>query len=203
MRGTLYTVVAPSGAGKTSLVQALVGSFPNIKVSISHTTRAKRPGEIDGNDYFFISVTEFQSMVKKHIFLEHAAVYGNFYGTSGLWVEAQLAAGIDVILEIDWQGTRQVKTRQLESIGIFILPPSREVLKQRLIERAQDSLTVIERRMEQASGEISHYREYDYLLINDDFDQTLFELKSIMCSHRLLQKRQAERYKELIADLLS
>jgi len=202
MRGTLYTIVAPSGAGKTSLVQALASSVPDIQVSISHTTRSQRAGEIDEDDYFFTTVAEFQSMVEKNIFLEHAAVYGNFYGTSHLWVEEQLSSGIDVILEIDWQGMRQVKALQLDSVGIFILPPSRDILKQRLVERAQDSLAVIERRMEQASSEVSHHGEFDYLVVNDDFDKALHELQAVVRAYRLLQIHQAERYKDLIVDLL-
>lgn len=201
MLGILYIIAAPSGAGKTSLVQALVADLNDIKVSISHTTRSMRPGEVDGTDYFFTSMTEFQTMVEKKIFLEHAAVYGNFYGTSRVWVEEQLMAGIDVILEIDWQGTRQVKSLMKECLSIFILPPSREILRQRLVQRAQDKLSVIERRMEQASAEMSHYKEYDYLLINDKFDIALTELKSIVIAQRLYQKRQIERHKELIENL--
>lgn len=201
-KGTLYIVSAPSGCGKTSLVDALVASTNDILVSVSHTTRAMRPGERDGINYFFVDENEFQSMVQTHQFLEHAQVFGNWYGTSKAWVEEQLVADKDVILEIDWQGARQVKWMLPNSIGIFILPPSLNALQARLQRRAQDDPEVIAKRMDQAGIEMSHYHEYEFLIINDDFERALQELKSIVIGERLKLKQQLLRHRGLLKELV-
>jgi guanylate kinase len=174
--GTLYTIAAPSGAGKTSLVKALVDSIEHLKVSISYTTRAPRPGEIDGVNYRFVSDAQFQEMIEQQAFLEYAKVFQHYYGTSNHWLERQLQKGNDVILEIDWQGVRQIKQLFPDCRRIFILPPSIEVLTERLVDRAQDDPTVIAARMQVAKEEISHYKEADLLVVNDDFQQTLQDL---------------------------
>ena len=203
-QGTLYIISAPSGAGKSSLLRAVLDtSGDELALSISHTTRAPRPGEVDGQDYHFVDTGTFREMIASDDFLEHAEVFDNFYGTSKAGVQAQLAAGQDVILEIDWQGARQVRTLMPESVGIFILPPSREALRERLQNRGQDDETVIERRMRAAVSEMSHYDEYDYLIINDDFRQAQDELASIMRSRRLRLSAQAGRQGSLLADLLA
>ena len=201
--GTLFIISAPSGAGKTSLVRALLDSTPGIGVSVSHTTRAPRPGETDGVDYHFVSVAEFEKMVAEGVFLEHARVFDNFYGTSRRAIEARLAAGEDVILEIDWQGAAQVRAQMDDTVSIFILPPSREALEERLRGRGQDDEAIIERRMRDARSEASHFDEYDYLVVNDDFDTALQELRAIFVAGQLRRDRQAERHRELIAALLS
>ena len=202
--GTLYIISAPSGAGKSSLLQAVLEtSGDELALSVSHTTRAPRPGEVDGQDYHFVDTGTFRDMIAADDFLEHAEVFDNFYGTSKAGVQAQLAAGQDVILEIDWQGARQVRTLMPESIGIFILPPSREALRERLHNRGQDDATVIERRMRDAVSEMSHYDEYDYLIINDDFRQALDELASVMRCRRLRLSAQAGRQVALLAGLLA
>lgn len=202
-RGNLFTVSAPSGAGKTSLVKALVDSTNDIRVSVSHTTRAMRPGEVDGVNYHFVDQDTFKSMLAQASFLEHAQVFTNYYGTSKHWVEAQLASGMDVILEIDWQGAAQVRRLIPDTVGLFILPPSREALHQRLTGRGQDSAEVIEGRMKEAINEMTHYVEADYLIINDDFDTALAEFKALVVSQRLKQSRQSQRHLGLLADLLS
>ncbi|MBB3169873.1 guanylate kinase [Simiduia aestuariiviva] len=202
-RGNLFTVSAPSGAGKTSLVTALVDGLDGIRVSVSHTTRAKRPGEVDGVNYHFVSQDQFKEMLAEAAFLEHAQVFTNYYGTSKFWVEEQLASGVDVILEIDWQGAAQVRRLIPDTLGVFILPPSREALHQRLNGRGQDSAEVIDARMKEAINEMSHYVEADYLIINDDFDTALAEFKALIISQRLKQARQNERHRRLLADLLS
>lgn len=202
MLANLFIVAAPSGAGKTSLVNALVQSTADVKVSISHTTRQPRPGEEQGKNYFFITEQEFTNKVAQAEFLEYARVYGNLYGTSRAWVEEQLYAGVDVILEIDWQGARQIKNKFLQSIGIFILPPSSKILHQRLENRAQDHHEVITERMAHASDEMSHFDEYDYVIINDDYETALMELRSIIIANRCKKEIQAEKYKGLIKDLL-
>ena len=202
--GTLYIISAPSGAGKSSLLQAVLEtSGDELALSVSHTTRAPRPGEVDGQDYHFVDTGTFRDMIAADDFLEHAEVFDNFYGTSKAGVQAQLAAGQDVILEIDWQGARQVRTLMPESIGIFILPPSREALRERLHNRGQDDATVIERRMRDAVSEMSHYDEYDYLIINDDFRQAQDELASVMRCRRLRLSAQAGRQVALLAGLLA
>lgn len=183
--GKLYIIAAPSGAGKTSLVKAMVASMPHVRVSVSYTTRGIRPGEQDGVNYHFISVEGFRDMLNKGMFLEHAEVFGNYYGTSAHWVREQLNKGEDVILEIDWQGAQQVRRLLPDAVSIFILPPSLEALRERLIGRATDDLSIIERRMSQAVNEMSHYGEFDYLVINDEFDLALRDLQTIIRSQRL------------------
>lgn len=201
--GTLYIVSAPSGAGKTSLVKALIDQLDSLRVSVSHTTRAMRPGELDGVNYHFVSRDAFIDQVKQGDFLEHAEVFGNLYGTSQSAVEKTLAQGHDLILEIDWQGAQQVRHALPQARSIFILPPSREALRERLTNRGTDDDGVIEKRMSQARDEISHYVEYDYLVINDDFHTALDDLKAILRSHRLSQTCQQERYQGMLAALLS
>ncbi|GAB2904205.1 guanylate kinase [Microbulbifer echini] len=201
--GTLYTVSAPSGAGKTSLVKALVDSDNQVTVSISHTTRPMRPGEVNGVDYHFVGREEFLAMLDQNAFFEHAQVYGdNYYGTSKGSIEEILASGRDVILEIDWQGAAQVRRLHPETIGIFILPPSQEALRDRLTGRGQDDETVIERRMDQAIDEMAHYVEADYLVINDDFEQALTELRSIFTAQRQRLLQQQKRHGALLQALL-
>jgi len=200
--GTLYTVSAPSGAGKTSLVNALLERCPDLQVSISHTTRAMRPGEEDGVNYHFVGESEFTAMLARQEFLEHARVFGNLYGTSRNWVEKQLARGIDVVLEIDWQGARQVKTLMPESRAIFILPPSRASLEERLNARGQDPVEVIDARMAEAVEEMSHYVDSDFVVVNSDFEEALSELRAIITSQRLRTPRQREALDGLLRELL-
>ncbi|ARN74164.1 guanylate kinase [Oceanicoccus sagamiensis] len=201
-RGKLYTISAPSGAGKTSLVSALIESTQQVRVSVSHTTRTMRPGEQDGVNYHFVAHTQFQSMLAEQAFLEHAEVFGNYYGTSQAWVEQTLDAGDDVILEIDWQGALQIKHQMPETIAIFIMPPSKATLKERLTNRGQDDETVINKRMAEAVSEMSHYEQGDYLVINDDFNTALDDLKAIIRSARLALEPQKQRYQALLEDLL-
>lgn len=201
--GTLYTVSAPSGAGKTSLVAALVESLPAIQVSVSHTTRGMRPGEVDGVNYHFVSQEVFANMLGEAEFLEHAQVFSNFYGTSRRWVEETLAQGIDVVLEIDWQGAEQVRKVLPDTVSIFVLPPSRETLLKRLTGRGQDSEEVIAKRMAEAKSEISHYVESQYLIVNDDFGAALEEFRSIIVAERNRLPRQAQKHQQLISSLLS
>jgi guanylate kinase len=201
-KGSLYIISAPSGAGKTSLVKALIERDPKITVSISHTTRDKRPGEEDGINYHFVDKTIFQEMIDKGEFLEYAEVFDNFYGTAGSSVEEQLAHGQDVILEIDWQGARQIRELVPEYISIFILPPSRSALQARLTDRGQDSEEVINRRMRDSISETSHYDEYDFLVVNDDFDTALEDLDTIFRALRLQQAPQAQQYRAMIDDLV-
>lgn len=200
--GTLYIISAPSGAGKTSLVKALIDSEAQIRVSVSHTTRAMRSGEVDGVNYHFASREQFHAMLDKTEFLEHAEVFGNLYGTSQKWVKQTLAEGLDLILEIDWQGAQQVRRLMPEAKSIFILPPTQEALRHRLTNRGQDSGEIIERRMREAVSEMSHYVEYDYLLINDDFAHALSDLKAIFRANRLLQGTQQQRHSGLLSELL-
>ncbi len=200
--GTLYIFSAPSGAGKTSLVKALLEKVENIGVSVSHTTRAMRPGEVDGKDYHFVDSTDFHDMIDAGVFLEHAQVFDNFYGTSRLSVEQQLSAGQDVILEIDWQGARQIRKLFPDSQSIFILPPSKQELEQRLKGRGQDDETVINRRMRDAVNEMSHYAEFDYLVVNDDFDTALNQLCCIFVAHRLRQLSQERNLEAQLIELL-
>lgn len=202
-RGTLYVVSAPSGAGKTSLVKALLDRQPGLQVAVSHTTRASRVGEEDGVNYFFVTKEKFVGMLEQNMFLEHAVVFENYYGTASYWVEECLDKGQDLILEIDWQGAQQVRRLMPEAKCIFILPPSRATLRKRLVERGQDSEAVIEHRMSQAKNEISHYAEFDYLVVNDDFEKTLQDLESIVISNRLTGLKQAEKLESLLKDLLS
>lgn len=200
--GTLFTVSAPSGAGKTSLVQALVNAEANLQVSVSHTTRAMRPSEADGVNYHFCSREDFAAMLERGEFLEHANVYGNLYGTSQKFVEHELAKDHDVILEIDWQGAAQIKHLRPSTCSIFILPPSMEALRERLSGRGQDDEDTIEHRLAAAVSDMSHYVEADYVVINDVFDQALIDLRAIVQSQRLKTLRQAQRLQPRLADLL-
>ncbi|WP_339513742.1 guanylate kinase [Pseudomonas sp. RL_15y_Pfl2_60] len=200
--GTLYIISAPSGAGKTSLVKALIDSEAMIRVSVSHTTRAMRPGETDGVNYHFVDRAQFQAMLDKGEFLEHAEVFGNLYGTSQTWVEQTLAEGYDLILEIDWQGAQQVRRLMPDSRSIFILPPTQEALRHRLTNRGQDSGEIIEQRMREAVSEMSHYVEYDFLIINDDFAHALSDLKAIFRANQLQQNSQQQRHAGLLSELL-
>jgi len=201
--GTLYIVSAPSGAGKTSLVKALVDAQPQVRVSVSHTTRAMRPGEVDGVNYHFVSRDEFLARLERNEFLEHAEVFGNLYGTSQRWLEQTLAEGYDLILEIDWQGAQQVRRLMPQAQSIFILPPTQEALRQRLNNRGQDSDEIIEKRMREAVSEMSHYVEYDYLVINDDFAHALIDLQSIFRANQLKQQAQQQRHARLLSELLA
>ena len=201
--GTLFIVSAPSGAGKTSLLKALLEVLDGLRVSVSHTTRPKRAGEIDGADYHFVDPDTFTRMAKGGEFLEHAQVFDNYYGTSESNIRDQLEAGVDVILEIDWQGARQVRTRFPNAVSIFVLPPSRETLRERLGNRGQDSEAVIERRMRDAIAEMSHYAEYDYLVVNDQFNQALREIGSLITAQRLRCPAQVQRLQTVLEGLLN
>jgi guanylate kinase len=200
--GTLYTVSAPSGAGKTSLVKALVESNPEVCVSVSHTTRPIRPGEKDGVNYHFVNHETFEQMLEEGAFLEYAQVFSNLYGTSQRWVEQKLAEGMDVILEIDWQGAQQVRQLMPDTVSLFILPPSLASLRQRLTGRGQDDPSVIDARMNEAINEISHYVEADYLIVNDDFTIALAQFQALITSQHLRLARQAERHLGLLQELL-
>ncbi|MGI9304775.1 MAG: guanylate kinase [Gammaproteobacteria bacterium] len=201
--GALYIVSAPSGAGKTSLVRALADSLSDVVVSISHTTRAMRPGEEDGVHYHFVDDAQFTRMTERGEFLEHAEVFGNHYGTSEAAAVAELERGCDVILEIDWQGARQGRQRIRDCESIFIAPPSLEVLEQRLRARAQDSDEVVQRRMRAALVEMSHYDEFDYLVVNKVFDEALADLTAILRGERQRLSRQAAKHQALLNELLS
>ena len=200
--GTLYIVSAPSGAGKTSLVKALIDIMAQVRVSVSHTTRMIRPGEVDGVNYHFTQRDSFIKMLEQGDFLEHAEVFGNMYGTSQTWVKDTLAQGYDLILEIDWQGAQQVRKLMPEAKSIFILPPTHKDLRQRLHNRGQDSADVIETRMQQAITEMSHYVEYDYIVINDDFGTALQDLLAIFRANQLRLDTQQKRHTQLLCDLL-
>jgi len=201
--GTLYIISAPSGAGKTSLVKALVEQLEGVEVSVSHTTRSMRPGETNGVDYHFVGEEQFLAMVGQAEFLEHAKVFDNYYGTAQSAVDQRLEAGADVILEIDWQGAAQVRRLMPLSRSIFILPPSRATLEERLRGRGQDSDEVIARRMKDAVSEMSHFPEFDYLVINDDFEVALSELKAILVANRMLMARQEALHEHLLSDLMT
>ena len=200
--GTLYIISAPSGAGKSSLVKALIDIEPQIRVSVSHTTRAMRPGEENGVHYHFVEREEFVKMIEHGDFLERAEVFGNLYGTSQSYLQQTLDEGHDLILEIDWQGAEQVRKLMPQARSIFILPPSQQALRDRLDNRGQDSAEIIDGRMREAVSEMSHYVDYDYLIINDDFAVALDDLKAIFHASRLQQKRQQQRYGKLLAELL-
>jgi len=201
--GKLYIISAPSGAGKTSLVKQLVADVDGLTVSISHTTRSMRPGETHGLDYYFVTAADFQVMQENEAFLEHAQVFDNFYGTARQTVEENLNQGLDVILEIDWQGAEQIKKLLPDSLSIFILPPSTQVLLQRLRNRGQDDEQIIARRMRDAVTEIRHHDEFDYLVVNDVFALALTELKSIIIANRLTRQRQLPNLRPLLTSLLS
>ena len=201
--GTLFVVSAPSGAGKTSLVRALIARHDGVTISVSHTTRPMRPGERDGDHYYFVDAPAFEAMREDGAFLEHATVFGNSYGTSRRSVTERLDNGLDVILEIDWQGARQVREQMPDSVGIFLLPPSLEQLRARLRARGQDDEATIEGRMRAAVEEISHYQEYDYLVVNDDFEQALGELGAVVISRRLAQAAQRRRLAPLLDALVA
>jgi len=197
MTGILFIVSAPSGAGKTSLVKTLLDMEPEVVLSISHTTRLARPGEIDGRHYHFVSLARFDRMQEAGAFLETAGIYGNRYGTSREGIEQELERGRDVLLEIDWQGAQQVR-RLMRAVGIFILPPSLDALKARLMNRAQDSPDVIARRLAAAEEEIGHAVDYDYVIINEDFNRAALDLRSVVRAERLTLPRQLLRHGDLI-----
>jgi guanylate kinase len=203
LAGNLFIVSAPSGAGKSSLIQALLKRHSDMQVSVSHTTRAPRPGEQDGVHYHFISVAEFQALIAKDEFFEWAEVFGNYYGTSKSTIRDSLSHGIDVFLDIDWQGARQIKAQESSAKGIFILPPSLAELEQRLTRRGQDSNEVIAKRMAQAHSEMSHADEYEYLIINDNFDSALNEFERIVLAQRNSFGSQASKHKALLTQLLA
>ena len=199
--GSIFLVVAPSGAGKSTLVNALLEQDGGIALSVSHTTRPPRTGEADGREYHFVSVEEFMQRRAAGEFLESAEVHGNFYATSRTWIEQRVHAGTDVLLEIDWQGARQVKARFPHAVGVFILPPSIDALEARLQKRGQDSATVIARRLLAAGSEIAHAPEFDYVIINVDFPAALAQLAAIVMATRLRFASQAARHHELFAQL--
>lgn len=199
--GTLFIISAPSGAGKTSLVAELLDRLDNIQVSISHTTRSSRSGETDGLDYHFVSHQQFKTMVKQQQFVEHAKVHSNYYGTSEKWVQNTLNKGVDVILEIDWQGAEQVRKKFPSSKSIFILPPSKQALLERLKGRGQDTDTVIQQRIAAAKEEMSHYNEADYLVINDQFELACRQLQYIVQATRC--EINSQGHEKLLIDLLS
>jgi len=199
--GSLFLVVAPSGAGKSTLVNALLARDEGIALSISHTTRAPRPGETNGREYHFVDVPEFMRLRAAGQFLESAEVHGHYYATSRVWIDETVRAGTDVLLEIDWQGARQVKARYAQAVGVFILPPSIDALEARLHKRGQDSAAVITRRLLAAGSEIAHAPEFDYVIINEDFDLALAQLAAIVTATRLRYSVQAARRHELFAQL--
>jgi len=202
-RGRLYVISAPSGAGKTSLVKALLASEPRLRLSISHTTRIRRPTEVEGREYYFVSKARFAELIARGEFLEHAQVFDNNYGTSRAFVESQLASGHDVLLEIDWQGARQVRRAMPDCVSIFVLPPARQTLSERLARRATDTPEVIRRRLRDAAGDMSHYDEFDYVVVNDDFDQAVADLKRIIEGEGESFKSSRPELKGLLAELLA
>jgi len=201
--GNIIIVAAPSGGGKTSLVRALVERMPSIEISISHTTRAMRPGEIEGVDYYYLTPDVFMAKVEHGDFIEHATVFNHYYGTSASQINSRIAKGIDVVLDIDWQGALQIKKHFPQAVSVFILPPSLDELRTRLVSRKRDEASVIDARMHQAQEEIQHYIEFDYLIINDKFEQAAEELLAIVESSRLKQRYQSQKYQKLLSLLLS
>lgn len=203
--GNLFILSAPSGAGKSSLIKALIEQDKQdlLRVSVSHTTRDPRPGEVDGQHYHFVDHKSFEAMVADNAMFEWAEVFGNYYGTSHKAIEETLQQGKDVFLDIDWQGARQVKAMKPDAIGVFIAPPSKQELLKRLQGRKQDSQEVIDKRMQEAVSEISHYHEFDYIVVNDDFDVALSQLTTIVTSQRLTQNKQALRHQQMLAELLA
>jgi guanylate kinase len=202
-QGAVFIVSAPSGAGKTSLLRALIPSDPRLRLSVSHTTRPPRPGEHDGVHYHFVDRERFERMVAEGAFLEHAQVFDNLYGTAESTVRQLRDAGHDVVLEIDWQGARQVRARFPDAIGLFIVPPSVAALRERLGGRGQDSAEIIERRMRDARSELSHYGEYDYLVVNDQFERALEDLRAIVAAERLRRPRQVDAFGAALAAMLA
>ncbi len=200
-RGNIYVVTAPSGTGKTTLVRALLAADPKVQLSVSFTTRPPRAGEVNGKDYNFVSREEFERMIADCALLEHAEVFGNYYGTSQVWIESMLAQGQDILLEIDWQGAQQVRRLLPEAIGIFILPPSLATLEERLRGRGKDSEEVILRRLSAAREEISHVDEFDYVVINDHLDEALHDLVAIVRAERLKLGKQSTVHQAMIAGM--
>ena len=205
----LFIIAAPSGCGKTSLVEALIKNAKNLYVSVSHTTRPPRSDEINGINYYFVSIDEFEEMIKNNAFVEHATVFDNHYGSSAKLIKEKLDEGIDVILEIDWQGARQVKINMPNAISIFILPPSNEALLARLKQRAQDNDETINKRMSDAKNQMQHFNEFDYLIINDDFNSALNDLNLIICRPDKVSERfslslseQSKKYRKLLKKLI-
>ena len=205
----LFIISAPSGCGKTSLVEALIKKTKNLCVSVSHTTRPPRPDEANGINYYFVSIDEFEEMIKQNAFVEHAMVFDNHYGSSSQLIKEKLDEGVDVILEIDWQGARQVKNNMPNSTSIFILPPSKEALLERLQQRAQDNDATINKRMSDAQNQMQHFNEFDYLIINDDFDSALNDLNLIICIPDKASERfslslsdQSKKHKKLLKKLI-
>ena len=201
-QGQLFVISAPSGAGKTSLVAAAIARVSDLTVSVSHTTRSPRPGEVDGRDYHFVDQSEFDALIASQALFEHAPVFGNFYGTSKEAIESQLASGIDVILEIDWQGASQVRMMAPDAVSIFILPPTRDALRERLIGRQQDDSTIIDARMAEADETIEQAPHFDYWVINDDFEIALGQLKSIIISHRQRRPQIQAKHPNFLEKLL-
>jgi guanylate kinase len=205
--GNLFILAAPSGAGKSSLIKALMEKYEGnsttpMQVSVSHTTRKPRPGEEDGVHYHFVSREQFEALIEQGVFFEYAEVFGNYYGTSRVTIEQTLHRGIDVFLDIDWQGARQVKKLMPDTCGIFILPPSLNVLEQRLNNRGQDSEEVIAGRMSQAVSEMSHFNEFDHVIVNDDFATALSELEAVVTAQRLRTVKQEMRHQPMLDELL-
>lgn len=201
--GNLFILSAPSGAGKSSLINALLAKHQDMQLSVSHTTRAPRTGETDGVHYHFVSVEQFKQLIAEGVFLEWAEVFGNYYGTSRQAIETELAKGRDVFLDIDWQGAQQIRPQVPGVQSVFILPPSVAELEKRLIGRGTDSAEVIQKRMQQAKSEISHYGEYDFVLINDDFQQCLQDFAAVVLSQRLLKHKQQQKHPQLFSSLLA
>jgi guanylate kinase len=201
--GTLYIISAASGAGKTTLVNAVLEQVDDLEVSVSHTTRAPREGEVEGVNYHFVDKDRFEEMVEASEFIEYATVFGNMYGTSRQHIQEQLLKGKDVILEIDWQGARQIRQLMPDCKSVFIVPPSTQALRQRLTSRGTDDEDIIARRMQEAISEMSHYVEFDYLVINDDFDEARENLAAIIRGNRMLHAHQQQKHADLLARLLS
>ena len=201
-QGQLFVISAPSGAGKTSLVAATIARVSDLTVSVSHTTRSPRPGEVDGRDYHFVDQSEFDALIASQALFEYAQVFGNFYGTSKQAIESQLASGIDVILEIDWQGASQVRLMAPDAVSIFILPPTRDALRERLVGRQQDDPTIIDARMAEADETIEQAPHFDYWVINDDFEIALGQLKSIIISHRQRRPQIQAKHPDFLEKLL-
>jgi len=202
MAGVLYIVSAPSGAGKTSLVHALLQADTQMKFSVSYTTRSKREGEQEGVDYHFVSTEQFKQMIAEERFLEYASVFGNYYGSSKELIKNELKNGRDIILEIDWQGAKQIRQSSFRTVSIFILPPSKKALRQRIVDRKKDESSVIEQRLRMAMEEVRHCQEYDYLVVNDHFEDALAQLQVIVQAERLRVDYQSSTHQSLIAELL-